>query len=590
VRVPARLVPRSLRLSVQLLFAFVGLVVATTVALSVTAYQASVQTMEEEARRDVSSVAQAREQTLNDLLALRQRRAEGFLLSLRSLCGEPAGARGFGFSEECVGTLVEEMRITERATGALLTFRDRYLHASGETVAQGAPVPPALALVVPRRRGEADLLMRADLGELALTLQFDGADLQAFFDDPSALRGSGEVFLVGPRGEFLTSPRFAAVRGTPPGARVAEPLRECRAFAGERISIDYRCVLTLHGFRPVEAIGGCIDAHIPYSEVLDAAEQLRADLVLRGGVIALGGALLSLVAAYRIAAPVRRLARSARLIQAGNFRHPIPVGGPSEVRALGEALAAMAADLATLVTTEQSARASAESASRRKDRMLAIVSHELRTPLNAILGWTSLLRTGLLDGDKTSRAVDGIERSARMQQQLIEDLLDLSRIVAGRLRVDRVAVGLSSPIQDALDAVRPLAVERGVQLESVLHEDLQVAGDPRRLQQVFWNLLSNAVKFTPSGGLVSVRMRRAGKHAVVAVADTGVGIEPEFLPHVFEWFRQADRRVAREETGLGLGLGLVKQLVELHGGTVKAVSEGVGKGTTFTVRLPLGDR
>jgi signal transduction histidine kinase len=289
---------------------------------------------------------------------------------------------------------------------------------------------------------------------------------------------------------------------------------------------------------------------------------------------------------------VRRLARSARRIQTGHFLERIPIGGPAEVRALGLALAAMAEDLSKLVTTEQSARATAETANRRKDRFLAIVSHELRTPLNAVLGWTRLLSTGYLDETKRRRAVDAIERNAQMQQQLIEDLLDLSRVVAGRLRMERTPVRLLSVAEAALEAIRPLALDRNIRVETLFLDDVEVLGDPQRLQQVVWNLLSNAVKFTPKGGLVTLRVRRRGNRAEVSVEDTGIGIAPEFIPHVFEWFRQAedapgaDASTAREG-GLGLGLGLVKQIVELHGGTVKAVSAGPGCGATFIVRLPM---
>jgi signal transduction histidine kinase len=396
------------------------------------------------------------------------------------------------------------------------------------------------------------------------------------------------VFLTDPFGRFLTDPAFGGVQGTPPGADLMELLRECRAFAGERIGPDYRGVQTIHGFRPVPAIGGgCVDVHVAYADVLDAAERLRTNLIRGGIVFALFGAVLSLLAAHRISAPVRRLARSARSIQAGNFSEPIPIGGPSEVRALGEALRAMATALSRIVTTEQSARHDAEAASESKDRFLAIVSHELRTPLNAVLGWTRLLSTGYLTETRRRRALDAIERNAQVQQQLVEDLLDVSRMVAGRLRMERVPVHLAPVVEAALEAIRPVAIEKNIALDASLRDDPVVSGDAQRLQQIVANLLSNAVKFTPSGGSVSVMLRRIRDEAELIVVDTGIGIAPEFLPHVFDWFRQRDPSVRRSDTGLGLGLGLVKQLVELHGGTASVTSAGEGQGTTFIVRLPL---
>ena len=591
VRFPAWLASRSIPLSAQLLIAFVGLVGAMTVVLSISAYRSSLDALLAEAMRDAGEVAQARERTLAIMLDLRQRRAEGFLLSVEALCGEPAGARGFGFSEECVRIMVDEMRMTEGASAALLTFRGRTLRASGEPIAPGVPRPDATALVVPRGPGASDLIMQAVHGDTVLRLQFDSEVVLPFFEDREDLGRVDDLYLTDPDGRFLTPVRYAgAARGTPPGAEFAEPLHECRAFAGETLGIDYRGVPTIHGFRPVTSIGGgCIDAHIPYSTLIEAAEQIRTGLITRGALFGLVGIVLSLIAANRIAAPVRRLARSARAIQGGKFSEPIPVGGPSEVRALGQALRSMAGELTKLLTTEQSARLDAESANRSKDKFLAIVSHELRTPLNAVLGWTRLLSTGYLNEQRTRRALDAIERNAEAQQQLIEDLLDVSRIVAGRLRMERAPVRLVPETEAAIETIRPLVIDKKIQLDSRFEEDLVVRGDAQRIRQIVWNVVSNAVKFTPTEGLVSVTLRRREGDAELIVRDSGIGIAADVLPHIFEWFRQADGNVARQETGLGLGLGLVKQLVDLHGGSVVVESAGEGKGTTFIVRLPLAD-
>jgi signal transduction histidine kinase/ActR/RegA family two-component response regulator len=237
---------------------------------------------------------------------------------------------------------------------------------------------------------------------------------------------------------------------------------------------------------------------------------------------------------------------------------------------------------------ERAARAEAEESSRLKDEFLATVSHELRTPLTAVLGWTHLLRDGRLDEKATAHALDTVERNARAQQQLIEDLLDVSRIITGKLRLDVRRVAPASFIEAAIEAVLPAAEAKGIVLEKSLSPDVSaLTGDPARLQQVVWNLLSNAIKFTPRGGRVHVCLEGAGSHAEISVNDTGDGIRREFLPYVFDRFRQADQTTARRYGGLGLGLAIVRHLVELHGGTVRAESEGDGKGATFTVRLPL---
>ncbi|MFL6256224.1 MAG: PAS domain-containing protein [Pyrinomonadaceae bacterium] len=237
---------------------------------------------------------------------------------------------------------------------------------------------------------------------------------------------------------------------------------------------------------------------------------------------------------------------------------------------------------------EQAARAEAEAANRLKDEFLATLSHELRTPLTAILGWAKLLADGQINESRTADAFAAIYRNARMQAQLVDDLLDVSRVITGQLRIETVPVNLGEVVEAAAAVVRPAAAAKGVGLNvSIDAEDLTADGDPARLQQVVWNLLSNAVKFTPAGGRVEARVGRAGSQMLVAVSDTGQGIAPEFLPHVFERFRQADMGTTRRHGGLGLGLAIVRQLVELHGGTVEASSEGAGRGATFTVRLPL---
>ena len=244
--------------------------------------------------------------------------------------------------------------------------------------------------------------------------------------------------------------------------------------------------------------------------------------------------------------------------------------------------------LEELFKREQSARAEAEQANRLKDEFLATVSHELRTPLTAILGWSHMLRARRFDEKSTANALEIIERNAHVQSQLIDDLLDVSRIITGKLRLDVRQVEPGSFIEAAIEAVRPAAEAKDVRIQKVLDTGVaSVAADPARLQQVVWNLLSNAIKFTPKGGRVQVRLGRVNSHVEIAVSDTGAGIDPEFLPHAFERFRQADQKTTRHHGGLGLGLAIVRHLVELHGGTVEADSPGAGQGATFVVKLPI---
>jgi PAS domain S-box-containing protein len=266
------------------------------------------------------------------------------------------------------------------------------------------------------------------------------------------------------------------------------------------------------------------------------------------------------------------------------------------------AQAAIAMDNARLYEAAHRARADAEQvaeekerlyleaqeSSRLKDEFLATLSHELRTPLTSMLGWASMLRTGRFEDADAAKALETIERNARAQAQLIDDLLDVSRIITGKLRLDVRPVDPNSFIESAIEAVRPAAEAKNIRVQKIMDTGVvSVSGDPVRLQQVVWNLLSNALKFTPKGGRVQIRLERVNSHIEIAVSDSGAGIAPEFLPYVFDRFRQADQRTTRQHGGLGLGLAIVRHLVELHGGTVRAESPGEGQGSTFTVLLPL---
>ncbi|MEH1766576.1 MAG: PAS domain-containing protein [Nostoc sp.] len=240
-----------------------------------------------------------------------------------------------------------------------------------------------------------------------------------------------------------------------------------------------------------------------------------------------------------------------------------------------------------LLQLEQAARAEAERANRIKDEFLAVLSHELRSPLNPILGWTKLLQTRKFSEAKTAEALATIERNAKLQTQLIDDLLDVAKILRGKLSIEATPVNLASVIESAIDTVNTAALSKSIVLHSILPNIGQVCGDSNRLQQIVWNLLSNAIKFTPKGGRVETRLERVNDQAQITVSDTGKGINSDFLPYIFESFRQEDVSITRKYGGLGLGLAIVRQLVEAHGGTIAADSPGEGLGATFTVQLPL---
>src|SRR6516165_9346145 len=249
---------------------------------------------------------------------------------------------------------------------------------------------------------------------------------------------------------------------------------------------------------------------------------------------------------------------------------------------------AVNAERQRLLESERVARSEAERANCTKDEFLATLSHELRTPLNAVLGWATILRAGIPRTQELAEGLEAIERNARAQVQIIDDLLDVSRIISGKVQLDVQCIDLPTIVTEAIDTVRGTASAKGVRLKTVIDPlNAPFCGDSNRLQQVFWNLLSNAIKFTPKGGRIQVLLKRVDSTVEISVIDTGEGIPPDFLPYIFNRFEQADSSTTRRHGGLGLGLAIVKHLVELHGGRIRAKSDGVGKGATFIVSLPL---
>jgi signal transduction histidine kinase len=330
-------------------------------------------------------------------------------------------------------------------------------------------------------------------------------------------------------------------------------------------------------------------------EVVEEPSRRAMWLIMGSGLgLLLVSGVGALLLSRCIAQGITSAALAAEVIAKGERPriNPSPI---QEVALLGESLE-FAANLLSQRERErdehlvqaEAARAEAESASRLKDEFLITVSHELRTPLNAIFGWAQLLRTGRLDQEKVQRAIATIERNAKAQAKLVDDLLDTSQIITGKLHLKTHLLNLVTVVVNAFDSLRQTAEAKGIDLELKLAADeFHVLGDQNRLQQVIWNLLSNAIKFTPGGGRVDVELRQIDSQVEVIVRDTGIGIKAAFLPHVFERFRQADGSTTREFGGLGLGLAIVRHLVELHGGTVGVNSDGEGKGATFSIRLPL---
>ena len=286
--------------------------------------------------------------------------------------------------------------------------------------------------------------------------------------------------------------------------------------------------------------------------------------------------------------PLAELGRQVAGLTLGAYPSRYGRATTNEVAKLSEALTLADAEKRQLLENERIARTEAERASRLKDEFLATLSHELRTPLNAILGWSQLILSGTMKKEDIHKGLETIERNARAQNKLIEDLLEMSSIISGKVRLDMQPLDVASLVDAAVESVMPTAQAKGIVLTKNIDSQAgPISGDSNRLQQIFWNLLSNSIKFTPRGGKVDVTLEQSGSLLEIRIDDSGLGISPEFMPFVFDRFRQGDASLTRQYGGLGLGLAIVKQLVELHGGTVRAESAGTGEGSSFIVNLPL---
>lgn len=574
----------SLRSSLALALVVVN--VGLTAVVATFAYRAAHDVMVAQAQDAVALAAQSRERELRGMLERREERLEGFLASLRTLCGEINPSGTIGFEDQCLRAAVGGLHRSEHATTTDLRYRDRRLAIFGERLPIEPPFPTELVRIK-GVAGRGRYGMRATRGELTVDVQFDLDDINAIFQDRAGLEANGETFLTDPIGYRLTSAAHTIPTAFPVNM---SPISEC--LSGTSLATpttDYRGISVISGLRPTSIAGhGCIVANVTYENATLPLQRLGSLLAWAAGVLGLLGGLVSAVVAGMVTGPIKQLARSARRLADGDLDAPVLVAGTSEVRQLGLTLSHMAGSIRDLVRREQKARVQAEAASRTKDDFLATLSHELRTPLNAILGWASILARTDHDRGRVSHAVRVIERNARVQSQMVEELLDVSRIATGRVRLNITDVQVATVIDAALESVRPAADAKSVTLSKIIEPGARLTrADGRRLQQIIWNLLSNAVRFTPAGGHVEVAAREADPGFLrIVVTDTGGGIAPAFLPHVFERFRQGDSSTTRSHGGLGLGLAIVRDLVEMHGGSVKAESGGEGQGTSMTVRLP----
>ena len=431
--------------------------------------------------------------------------------------------------------------------------------------------------------------MRTDLSTQA-ELVLDNTAAALTFNDPGAAREALEMLSINPHVRLaclysVTGALFTEVRFDDPSRE-----RPCPA------SVVPGSGFTANRLEVIEQLtrGRSTGSKVLLLSDLDASAQRLATQSAAVAAILMGGLLLSFLLSFSlqriVARPIAALAGTAREIaDRGDYSLRAKPASKDEIGVLVETFNHMLDEIESSQRERADLLVREQEANRLKDEFLATLSHELRTPLNAIVGWVHLLRTGQLPEDERRHAIDRIDRNAHAQAKLVQDLLDVSRITTGKLHLDIREMDLAAVATNAVDACRPAADARQVSIVTQFGGAFPTKGDPDRLQQVVWNLLSNAVRFTPSGGRVTVSMSRADGIDTLRVRDTGAGIESQFVPYVFEPFRQADAASTRAHGGLGIGLTIVRRLTELHGGTVAVASDGPGLGATFTVALPVRD-
>jgi len=551
------------------------------------AYQQGRESLTRQAVASARVVAGAREYALTRDIQSQQDRLRAFLGSLDSLCGERTTMRAIDWDLECVHVALTGFQRAERATAVELRYGVRRIAAIGAVPRDAAVQADDRRVTQVETPAGASYILQLTRGQTLVRVLYPIATLAGIFQDRSGLHGKGTNTLIDQSGRVLipTSAQVADLRASAPLAHAID-----RCLSGESADVLSGDALghgVLAAVEPVAAFsGGCVVTSLDYSDALAPIDRLGRLVVIASAVLVVLGIVVSWIIAHTVTTRLAALAAAAREIEAGRFDMPIPGGGPPEVSQLSRALSRMAKAVGELVQREKAARLEAETANRTKDDFLGTLSHELRTPLTAIVGWVSMMRQRKLDPAREEHALQVIERSARTEVRLVEDLLDVTRIVNGQLRLKIGEVSLVGVVDAAIEAVRPAAEMKGVALNRQVDGDVMtVVGDPHRLQQVVWNLLANSVRFTPRGGRVDVTVRAAGATTELSVRDTGIGIAPALLPYVFERFRQGDTGTMRAHGGLGLGLAIVRHLVELHGGTVRAYSEGQDRGSTFTVTL-----
>ncbi len=582
----------SFPLRYQVAVALVGLNVIVTAALATYTYRAARASLESQASRAVDVAARERAQALTRLLQQRHDRMRAFLGSVESLCGERTDQGTYAFEQGCVRVALGGFQTAEHAEAAELRYGMRQLAVRGSwepplNSKQPLSIPQTGQLATISADGaDSSYTMEAARQRLTVRVRIPLDDVDAILQDRSGLDTNGEVFLTNSRGLSLTTTR------DPRGSLTAlnGPLQACLSGTSDQVRVvDDRGTDTISAFQPVPAVGGgCIVANRPYADTLVPIRELGRQFVLGSIVFITLGGIIAVVIARTATKPIARLAVAARELEAGRFDQPVPIAGPLEVQQLGRALSSMSRSVGDLVQREHDARLEAEAANRTKDDFLAMLSHELRTPLTSILGWSTTLMNHRTDEALDTEGLQAIERAATRQARLVEELLDVSRIITGKLRLNIVSqASLTQVVEAALEEARPTAEAKGLEIiRRMTPEPLLIAGDVGRLQQVVGNLLSNAVRFTPAGGRIEVVLANIDETAEIRVTDTGIGISPEFLPRVFERFKQADSSTTRSYGGLGLGLAIARHFVELHGGTIRAESAGEGCGAAFIVRLP----
>lgn len=579
---------KNFSISTQIVATTALIVLSSSLLIGYFSLHSSNEVLRRDAIMAIGSAADYRLQLLISKLAATKTRTRSILQMSDGICAE-----GSSSMETCLRGVFQHFTRTTEAAGV------QFIPLVGEPINVGAEPSIFASIPLPTEKEVARLgrgtdqqvyvVVRATTPKGEIRAEFPAKQIQSIFTDRDGLGQSGEAFLTDASGYFLTATSYSGPIGHSEPIKATPIVRCLSGKAGESLGPDFLNVEKVHAFRPVEEIGGgCLMANIGETEAFAKSTKLVKNISEVIIITFLTAIALAYLASRWLTYPIRQLVLKAEALQADQFSKQKLVDGPKEIRSFDQAFLKMTNSLVSEIHERKQGQIELARAIKGRDEFLATLSHELRTPMNIIMGWIEILKTEGPTSLLFTKATETLERNAIIQKNLIDDLLDVSRIINGKFQMSKEPVDLSSIIRLTCEGLRPLAEQKNIRLHCAFtNERIQVSGDSTKLSQVVTNFVQNALKFTNSGGEITATLSVHAGTARFELRDTGIGIDAEFLPHVFDRLKQEGMGTTRVHSGLGLGLGICKHIVEAHDGKISVSSPGRNQGATFTVDVPV---